>query len=96
MEMLNMKTVVNGLMNSYLGKARDSYNYRLILYKTGENELKSFQICVENNEDYTGKVAYASEYDLFTEDVGETWNIQDFKPFVDNAEVVVISNIEEV
>ena len=96
MDILKMKTVVEKLMKSNLGKARDSYNYMLVLYKTGENELKSFQICVENDEDYKNKVAYASEYDLFTEDVGETWDIQDFELFIDNAQVVVISDIEEV
>ena len=30
------------------------------------------------------------------EDVGETWDIQDFELFIDNAQVVVISDIEEV
>ena len=80
---------------------QDNYNGRMVTraeinQEKIENELKSFQICVENDEDYKNKVAYASEYDLFTEDVGETWYIQDFELFIDNAQVVVISDIEEV
>jgi|GEM_PF-1695128 len=96
MRVLTIKEVVEELMDSYLGTARDSFNYILILHKTGENELKSYQVCVENDEDFKNKEAYVSEYDLLTDDVGKTWNIEDFDLYKKNATVVAISDVEEV
>ena len=93
MRVLTMKEVVEELMDSDLGTARDSFNYILILDRTGDNELKSYQVCVENDEDFKDKVAYVSEYDLFTDDVGKTWNFDLYKK---NAIVIAISDVEEV
>ena len=56
MRTLTMKEVVEELMISDLGTARDSFNYILILYKTGENDLQSFQVCVENDEDFKNNI----------------------------------------
>ena len=96
MRTLTMKEVVEELMISDLGTARDSFNYILILDRVGDNELKSYQVCVENDEDFKGKVVYVSEYDLFTDDVGKTWNIEDFDLYKKNAIVIAISDVEEV
>lgn len=96
MRTLTMKEVVEELMISDLGTARDSFNYILILDRAGDNELKSYQVCVENDEDFKDKVAYVSEYDLFTDDVGKTWDIEDFDLYKQNATVVAISDVEEV
>lgn len=96
MRTLTMKEVVEELMISDLGTARDSFNYILILYKTGENDLQSFQVCVENDEDFKNKVAYVSEYCFFTDEVGETWDIEDFDLYKKNAIVIAISGVEEV
>ena len=96
MRTLTMKEVVEELMISDLGTARDSFNYILILHKTGENELKSYQVCVENDEDFKNKEAYVSEYDLLTDDVGKTWDIEDFDLYKQNATVVAITDVEEV
>lgn len=96
MRTLTIKEVVEELMDSYLGTARDSFNYVLILDRAGEDKLKSYQVCVENDEDFKGKVAYVSEYDLFTDDVGKTWDIEDFDLYKKNATVVAITDVEEV
>ena len=50
-------------------------------------------LCVENNEDYTGRVVYVSDYDLLTEDVvGRNYEIDEFQPYIEDKEVVLVSD----
>ena len=93
MGIIRMKEVVEKLIGSDLGSARDSYNFLLILDKTDTNTFKSYQVCVENNEDYTGRVVYVSDYDLLTEDVvGRNYEIDEFQPYIEDKEVVLVSD----
>ena len=62
-----------------------------------DNIFKSYQVCIENYENYKDKVVYASEYDLLTEDViGKTWEIDDFDLYIKNSDVVAITDIIEI
>ena len=96
MRVLAMKEVIKELMNSYLENERDSFNYILILKKLEDGKYQSYQVCVENDENFENKVAYVSEYDLLTENVGKTWNIDDFELYKQNVTVVAISDVETV
>ena len=93
MEKLTMKEVIEQLMESEIGKYSDSYNYMIILIEENGN-LKPYQICVENDEEE--KVIYQSEYNLFTEEVGETWDIEDLEPYNENTEVIAITEVIEI
>lgn len=93
MEKITMKEVIEQLMESEIGKYSDSYNYMIILIEENGN-LKPYQICVENDEE--DKVIYLSEYNLFTEEVGETWDIEDLEPYNENTEVIAITEVIEI
>lgn len=95
MEKAKIKELVEELMESEVYEASDSYNYILVLHKEEEN-IKCYQLFVQNDENFEENEAYASEYDIFTEEVGETFEIKDFELFKDNAEVVAITDIIEV
>ena len=95
MEKAGIKELIEELMESEVYEASDSYNYMLVLYKEKEN-IKCYQLFVQKTEDFEENEAYASEYDIFTEEVGETFAIEDFELFKDNAEVVAITDIIEV
>ena len=97
MEILTMKEIVEKLICSDLGKYCDSFNYILILSRIEDNIYKSYQVCIENDENYKDKVVYVSEYDLLTEDViGKTWEIDDFDLYIKNSDVVAITDIIEI
>lgn len=97
MEIITMKEIVEKLICSDLGEYSDSFNYILILSKMNDNIFKSYQVCIENNEDYTDKIVYVSEYDLLTEDVtGKTWEIDNFDLYIKNSDVVAITDIIEI
>ena len=51
-------------------------------------------MCVQRM-DY-GKELYVSEYDLFSDEIGRTYDIEDFKRLIENQEVYVISEIEKI
>ena len=62
-----------------------------------DNIFKSYQVCIENDENYKDKVVYASKYDLLTEDViGKTWESDDFDLYIKNSDVVAITDIIEI
>ena len=42
------------------------------------------------------KDLYVCEYDLFSGEVGKTYDIKDFKAYTENCEVYVISEVEKV
>lgn len=97
MEILTMKEIVEKLICSDLGKYHDSFNYILILSKMNDNIFKSYQVCIENGENYKDKVVYVSEYDLLTEDItGKTWEIDNFDLYIKNSNVVAITDIIEI
>ena len=95
MEKAKIKELIEELMESEVYEASDSYNYILVLHKEEEN-IKCYQLFVQNNENFEENEAYASEYDIFNEEVGETFAIEDFELFQKNAEVVAITDIIEV
>ena len=88
MEKTRIKELIEELMESEVYEASDSYNYMLV--------LQCYQLFVQKTEDFEENEAYASEYDIFTEEVGETFEIEDFELFKNNAEVVPITDIIEV
>mgnify|MGYP007104435086 CR=1 FL=1 len=95
MEKAGIKELIEELMESEVYEASDSYNYMLVLHKEKEN-IKCYQLFVQKTEDFEENEAYASEYDIFTEEAGETFEIEDFELFKNNAEVVAITDIIEV
>lgn len=94
LEVMKIQDVAEELMESRVGNYIDSFNYILILCKEKEDALKSYQMCVQKKD--SEKDLYISEYNLFSEEVGETYDIEDFKAYIENHEVYVISEIEEV
>ena len=94
LEVMEIQEVAEKLMKSKVGNYMDSFNYILILGKEKEGYLNSYQICVQRM-DY-GKELYVSEYDLFSDEIGRTYDIEDFKRLIENQEVYVISEIEKI
>ena len=94
LEVMEIQEVVEKLMKSKVGNYMDSFNYILILGKEKEGYLNSYQMCVQRM-DY-GKELYVSEYDLFSDEIGRTYDIEDFKRLIENQEVYVISEIEKI
>ena len=94
LEVMKIQEIAEKLMKSKVGNYMDSYNYVLILGKEKEGFLNSYQMCIQRM-DY-GKELYVSEYDLFSDEIGRTYDIEDFKRLIENQEVYVISEIEEV
>lgn len=94
LEVMEIQEVAEKLMKSKVGNYMDSFNYILILGKEKEGYLNSYQMCIQRM-DY-GKELYVSEYDLFSDEVGRTYDIEDFKRLIENQEVYVISEIEKI
>ena len=95
LEVMEIQEVAEELMKSKVGNYMDSFNYILILGKEKEGGfLNSYQMCIQRM-DY-GKELYVSEYDLFSDEVGRTYDIEDFKKCIENQEVYVISEIEKI
>lgn len=94
LEVMEIQEVVEKLMKSKVGNYMDSFNYILILGKEKEGYLNSYQMCVQRM-DY-GKELYVSEYDLFSDEIGRTYDIEDFKRLIENQEVYVISEIKKI
>ena len=95
LEVMEIQEVAEELMESRVGNYTDSYNYILILAKEKEGGfLNSYQMCIQRM-DY-GKELYVSEYDLFSDEIGRTYDIEDFKRLIENQEVYVISEIEKI
>lgn len=94
LEVMEIQEVAEKLMKSKVGNYMDSFNYILILGKEKEGFLQSYQMCVQRM-DY-GKELYVSEYDLFSDEIGRTYDIEDFKRLIENQEVYVISEIEKI
>lgn len=94
LEVMEIQEVAEKLMKSKVGNYMDSFNYILILGKEKEGYLNSYQMCVQRM-DY-GKELYVSEYDLFSDEIGRTYDIEDFKRLIENQEVYVISEIEKI
>ena len=93
LEVMKIQDVVEELVENRIGNYMDSFNHILILCKEKENTLKSYQMCVQKKRNE--KDLYVFEYDLFSGEVGETYDIEDFKAYVENHEVYV-SEIEKV
>lgn len=90
-----LKELANELRESEIGEYSDSYNYILFLKKTEYGDLKSYQMCIQGDE--VGKYMYISEFDLFNEEVGFTWDeLENFEGYCENEEVYVISDIIEI
>ena len=94
LEVMEIQEVAEKLMESRVGNYMDSYNYVFILGKEKEGFLNSYQMCIQRM-DY-GKKLYVSEYDLFSNEVGRTYDIEDFKRLIENQEIYVISEIEKI
>ena len=94
LEVMEIQEVAEKLMKSKVGNYMDCFNYILILGKEKEGYLNSYQMCVQRM-DY-GKELYVSEYDLFSDEIGRTYDIEDFKRLIENQEVYVISEIEKI
>jgi len=86
LEVMEIQEVAEKLMKSKVGNYMDSFNYILILGKEKEGYLNSYQMCIQRM-DY-GKELYVSEYDLFSDEVGRTYDIEDFKRVIKNVNFV--------
>lgn len=93
-EIMGLKELAKELSDSEVGHYSDSYNYVLFLKKMEDGSLKSYQMCVQGRDE--DRDMYVSEFDLFTEEVGETWDLKDFDGYSENGDVYIISEIEEI
>ena len=93
-EIMGLKELASMLDDSEVGHYSDSYNYVLFLKKMEDGSLKSYQMCVQEIDE--DRDMYVSEYDLFTQDVSETWDLEEFEGYSENEDVYVISEIEEI
>lgn len=93
-EIMGLKELASMLDDSEVGHYSDSYNYVLFLKKQPDGSLKSYQMCVQGRDE--DKDMYVSEFDLFTEELGETWDLEEFEGYLENEEVYIISEIEEI
>lgn len=94
LEVMKIQDVVEELVENRIGNYADSFNHILILHKEKEDILKSYQICVQKK--HNEKDLYICEYDLFSGEVGKTYDIKNFKAYAENCEVYVISEVEKV
>lgn len=94
MEIMGLKELAKELSDSEVGHYSDSYNYVLFLKKMEDGSLKSYQMCVQGRDEELDM--YVSEYDLFSEEVGETWDLEEFSGYSENEDVYIISEIEEI
>lgn len=93
-EIMGLKELAKELSDSEVGHYSDSYNYVLFLKKMEDGSLKSYQMCVQGRDEE--KDMYVSEYDLFSEEVGETWDLEEFEGYSENEDVYIVSEIEEI
>lgn len=93
-EIMGLKELAKELSDSEVGHYSDSYNYVLFLKKMEDGSLKSYQMCVQEIDEELDM--YVSEYDLFSEEVGETWDLEEFEGYSENEDVYIISEIEEI
>lgn len=93
-EIMGLKELAKELSDSEVGHYSDSYNYVLFLKKMEDGSLKSYQMCVQEIDEELDM--YVSEFDLFNEEVGETWDLEEFAGYIEDEEVYVISEIEEI
>lgn len=93
-EIMGLKELAKELSDSEVGHYSDSYNYVLFLKKMEDGSLKSYQMCVQGRDE--DRDMYISEYDLFSEEVGETWDLEEFEGYLENEDVYIISEIEEI
>lgn len=93
-EIMGLKELAKELSGSEVGHYSDSYNYVLFLKKMEDGSLKSYQMCVQEIDEELDM--YVSEYDLFTQDVSETWDLEDFEGYSENEDIYIISEIEEI
>ena len=93
-EIMGLKELASELGDSEVGHYSDSYNYVLFLKKQSDGSLKSYQMCVQGR--YEDRDMYISEFDLFQEEVGKTWDLEEFSGYLENEDVYIISEIEEV
>lgn len=93
-EIMGLKELAKELSDSEVGHYSDSYNYVLFLKKMEDGSLKSYQMCVQGRDE--DRDMYVSEFDLFSEDVGETWDLEDFSGYSENEDIYVVSEIIEI
>lgn len=93
-EIMGLAELAKELSDSEVGHYSDSYNYVLFLKKMEDGSLKSYQMCVQGRDEE--KDMYVSEYDLFSEEVGETWDLEEFEGYSENEDVYIVSEIEEI
>lgn len=93
-EVMGLTELAKELSDSKVGRYSDSYNYVLFLKKMEDGSLKSYQMCVQGRDE--DRDMYVSEFDLFNEEVGETWDLEEFEGYLENEEVYIISEIEEI
>lgn len=94
MDIMGLMELANELSESEVGHYSDSCNYVLFLKKMEDGSLKSYQMCVQGRDE--DRDMYVSEFDLFNEEVGETWDLEEFEGYSENEEVYIISEIEEI
>lgn len=93
-EIMGLKELASMLDDSEVGHYSDSYNYVLFLKKMEDGSLKSYQMCVQGRDE--DKDMYVSEFDLFNEEVGETWDLEEFEGYSENEDIYIISEIVEI
>lgn len=93
-EIMGLKELAKELSDSEVGHYSDSYNYVLFLKKMEDGSLKSYQMCVQGRDE--DRDMYVSEFNLFNEEVGETWDLEEFSGYSENEDVYIISEIEEI
>ena len=93
-EIMGLVELASELGESEVGRYADSYNYVLFLKRMGDGSLKSYQMCVQGRDE--DRDMYVSEFDLFSEEVGETWDLEEFDGYSENEDVYIISEIEEI
>ena len=93
-EIMGLRDLAEELGTSEVGHYADSYNYVLFLKKQPDGSLKSYQMCVQGRDE--DRDMYVSEFDLFSEEVEETWDLEEFDGYSENEDVYIIGEIEEI
>lgn len=92
-EIMGLIELASMLDDSEVGDYSDSYNYVLFLKRMEDGSLKSYQMCVQGRDEE--KDMYVSEFDLFSEEVGETWDLEEFEGYSENEDIYIVSEIVE-
>ena len=95
LDVLKMKKLVKEFLINSDDLDESHYSYILFLMRSGEDSFKTYQLCLQEN-DNSGYV-YVCEYDPLRNKVvdGKSWDLNDFEGYKKNNDVCLISEIKQ-